>query len=75
MMTAPMPPITVDINKDLPTALVDVQPFGGFNMSGTDSKNPCIGKVSDMIVSLGGSVILSEFPELVGGTEAKNMPV
>ena len=30
------------------------------------SANPCIGQVSDMIVSLGGSAVLSEFPELFG---------
>lgn len=30
------------------------------------SANPAIGHVSDMIVTLGGSVILSEFPELCG---------
>ena len=30
------------------------------------SANPCIGQVSDLIVSLGGSAVLSEFPELFG---------
>lgn len=30
------------------------------------SANPCIGQVSDMIVTLGGTAVLSEFPELCG---------
>ena len=30
------------------------------------SANPCIGQVSDLIVNLGGSAVLSEFPELFG---------
>jgi len=43
----------------------------GLECGGSDgfsgiSANPTLGYVSDMLVSLGGSVILSEFPELCG---------
>lgn len=43
----------------------------GLECGGSDgfsgiSANPAIGHVSDMVVALGGSVILSEFPELCG---------
>lgn len=43
----------------------------GLECGGSDgfsgiSANPTVGYVSDMLVSLGGSVILSEFPELCG---------
>ena len=43
----------------------------GLECGGSDgfsgiSANPCIGKTSDLLVKLGGSVILSEFPELYG---------
>lgn len=43
----------------------------GLECGGSDgfsgiSANPAVGYVSDMLVSLGGSVILSEFPELCG---------
>ncbi len=43
----------------------------GLECGGSDgfsgiSANPAIGQVSDMVVALGGSVILSEFPELCG---------
>lgn len=43
----------------------------GMECGGSDgfsgiSANPAIGYVSDLVVSLGGSVILSEFPELCG---------
>lgn len=43
----------------------------GMECGGSDgfsgiSANPALGRVSDMIVALGGSVILSEFPELCG---------
>jgi len=43
----------------------------GFECGGSDgfsgiSANPTLGYVSDMLVALGGSVILSEFPELCG---------
>ncbi len=43
----------------------------GLECGGSDgfsglSANPAIGHVSDLIVALGGSVILSEFPELCG---------
>lgn len=43
----------------------------GLECGGSDgfsgiSANPALGYVSDMLVSLGGSVILSEFPELCG---------
>ena len=33
------------------------------------SANPCIGRVSDLLVALGGTVILSEFPELHGAEQ------
>ena len=33
------------------------------------SGNPCLGRVSDLVVALGGSVILSEFPELHGAEQ------
>lgn len=43
----------------------------GLECGGSDgfsgiSANPAVGYVSDMVVALGGSVILSEFPELCG---------
>src|SRR5690606_20336453 len=43
----------------------------GLECGGSDgfsgiSANPALGYVSDMLVALGGSVILSEFPELCG---------
>ncbi|SEW39657.1 UxaA family hydrolase [Chitinophaga arvensicola] len=43
----------------------------GMECGGSDgfsgiSANPAVGKVADIIVALGGSVILSEFPELCG---------
>lgn len=43
----------------------------GMECGGSDgfsgiSANPAIGKVADIVVALGGSVILSEFPELCG---------
>jgi altronate hydrolase len=43
----------------------------GMECGGSDgfsgiSANPAVGRVSDIIVALGGSVILSEFPELCG---------
>lgn len=43
----------------------------GLECGGSDgfsglSANPTLGQVSDMLVALGGSVILSEFPELCG---------
>lgn len=43
----------------------------GMECGGSDgfsgiSANPAVGRVSDMLVALGGSVILSEFPELCG---------
>ena len=38
---------------------------GSDGLSGITA-NPCVGRVSDRIVALGGSVILSEFPELCG---------
>jgi altronate hydrolase len=43
----------------------------GLECGGSDgfsgiSSNPAVGHVSDMIVALGGAVILSEFPELCG---------
>lgn len=43
----------------------------GLECGGSDgfsglSANPALGKVSDILVALGGSVILSEFPELCG---------
>lgn len=43
----------------------------GMECGGSDgfsgiSANPAVGRVSDMVVALGGSVILSEFPELCG---------
>lgn len=44
---------------------IGVECGGSDGFSGI-SANPAIGHVSDMIVSLGGSAILSEFPELCG---------
>lgn len=43
----------------------------GMECGGSDgfsgiSANPAVGKVADIVVALGGSVILSEFPELCG---------
>ena len=43
----------------------------GLECGGSDgfsgiSANPVLGRVSDMVVALGGSVVLSEFPELCG---------
>jgi altronate hydrolase len=43
----------------------------GMECGGSDgfsgiSANPAVGRVADMLVALGGSVILSEFPELCG---------
>ncbi len=43
----------------------------GMECGGSDgfsgiSANPAVGRVSDLLVALGGSVILSEFPELCG---------
>src|SRR4029077_7431815 len=43
----------------------------GLECGGSDgfsgiSANPALGYVSDLLVSMGGSVILSEFPELCG---------
>ena len=45
--------------------VIGVECGGSDGFSGI-SANPCIGLVSDMLVSLGGSAVLSEFPELVG---------
>ena len=45
--------------------IIGVECGGSDGFSGI-SANPCIGKTADMLVALGGSVILSEFPELVG---------
>jgi altronate hydrolase len=45
--------------------VVGVECGGSDGFSGL-SANPAIGHCSDLIVSLGGSVILSEFPELAG---------
>lgn len=52
---------------DLPLSklVIGVECGGSDGFSGI-SANPCIGKTADMLVALGGSVILSEFPELVG---------
>ncbi len=44
---------------------IGVECGGSDGFSGI-SANPAVGLVSDMIVALGGSVILSEFPELSG---------
>ena len=44
---------------------IGVECGGSDGFSGI-SANPCIGQVSDMIVSLGGTAVLSEFPELCG---------
>jgi altronate hydrolase len=44
---------------------IGVECGGSDGFSGI-SANPAVGHVSDMIVTLGGSVILSEFPELSG---------
>jgi altronate hydrolase len=46
----------------------------GLECGGSDgfsgiSANPAIGYTSDLLVALGGSVILSEFPELCGGEQ------
>ncbi|MCM8531265.1 MAG: altronate dehydratase family protein [Lentisphaeraceae bacterium] len=53
--------------EDVPVSklVIGVECGGSDGFSGI-SANPCIGKTADMLVSLGGSVILSEFPELVG---------
>lgn len=45
--------------------LLGVECGGSDGFSGI-SANPVIGRVSDLLVGLGGSVILSEFPELCG---------
>ena len=44
---------------------IGVECGGSDGFSGI-SANPAVGHVSDLIVALGGSVILSEFPELSG---------
>ena len=44
---------------------IGVECGGSDGFSGI-SANPAVGQVSDMIIALGGSVILSEFPELSG---------
>jgi altronate hydrolase len=46
----------------------------GLECGGSDgfsgiSANPALGRVSDLVVSLGGSTILSEFPELCGAEQ------
>jgi len=46
----------------------------GLECGGSDgfsgiSANPALGRVSDLVVSLGGSAILSEFPELCGAEQ------
>ena len=53
--------------SDVPVSklVIGVECGGSDGFSGI-SANPCIGKTADMLVALGGSVILSEFPELVG---------
>ena len=53
--------------QDVPISklVIGVECGGSDGFSGI-SANPCIGKTADMLVTLGGSVILSEFPELVG---------
>ncbi|MCM8526463.1 MAG: UxaA family hydrolase, partial [Lentisphaeraceae bacterium] len=53
--------------EDVPVSklVIGVECGGSDGFSGI-SANPCIGKTADMLVALGGSVILSEFPELVG---------
>lgn len=53
--------------EDVPVSklIIGVECGGSDGFSGI-SANPCIGKTADMLVALGGSVILSEFPELVG---------
>jgi altronate hydrolase len=61
----------VEINK------IDRQPFGlekinlGLKCGGSDgfsglSANPALGHVSDVLVALGGTTLLAEFPELCG---------
>ncbi|MCB1230752.1 MAG: altronate dehydratase [Verrucomicrobiae bacterium] len=45
--------------------ILGVECGGSDGFSGI-SANPVIGRVSDLLVALGGSVILSEFPELCG---------
>ena len=52
----------------------------GLECGGSDgfsgiSANPALGYVSDLLVSLGGSVILSEFPELCGVEQEIKRPL
>ena len=49
----------------LSTLCIGLECGGSDGFSGI-SANPALGYVSDLLVSLGGSVILSEFPELCG---------
>ncbi len=61
----------VDANRarrepaDLSQLCLGVECGGSDGFSGI-SANPCIGMCSDLLVALGGTVILSEFPELAG---------
>jgi altronate hydrolase len=61
----------IEVNKEqrrlapLSKLCIGLECGGSDGFSGI-SANPAIGHVSDMIVALGGSVILSEFPELCG---------
>jgi altronate dehydratase large subunit len=43
---------------------------GGLDLSSLRSANPTVGAVSDRILSAGGTVLLSETPELLGAREA-----
>lgn len=61
----------IEVNKEqrrpapLSKLCIGLECGGSDGFSGI-SANPAIGHVSDMIVALGGSVILAEFPELCG---------
>src|SRR5260370_19759967 len=53
------------ISADLSHLCVGLKCGGSDGFSGI-SANPAIGHTSDLLVALGGSTILSEFPELCG---------
>jgi altronate hydrolase len=61
--------VAADRNQRLPAALsklcIGLECGGSDGFSGI-SANPALGYVSDLLVAMGGSVILSEFPELCG---------
>jgi len=53
------------VPSTLDKLVIGVECGGSDGFSGI-SANPCIGQVSDLICSLGGCAVLSEFPELCG---------